>query len=153
MIMTLIISIIVLAIVILFYKELLISTFDATMAAAYGLPIKWIHYGIMVLLTLTTVASMQTVGVILVVALLITQASTAYLLTNRLGIMLLLSSLFGIVASLFGLYFSFEYDLESGAVIVITSFIMFALVFVLAPKQGVLWKKIRARRKQTAATE
>src|SRR5699024_6297671 len=134
-----------------------------------GLPTNLIHYTLIMLLTLVTVASMQTVGVILVVALLITPASTAYLLTNRLGIMLLLSSLFAIVASLFvlysgfdydlesasvfGLYFSFEYDLESGAVIVITSFIMFALVFFLAPKQGVLWKKIRARRKQTAATE
>src|SRR5699024_1995462 len=144
---------VVVLLILIFYKEFLVSTFDPTMAAAYGLPTNLIHYTLMVLLTLVTVASMQTVGVILVVALLITPASTAYLLTNRLGIMLLLSSLFGIVDSLFGLYFSFEYDLESGAVIVITSFIMFALVFFLAPKQGVLWKKIRARRKQTAATE
>ena len=150
---TIVVGSIVVLVILIFYKEFLVSTFDPTMAAAYGLPTNLIHYTLMVLLTLVTVASMQTVGVILVVALLITPASTAYLLTNRLGIMLLLSSLFGIVASLFGLYFSFEYDLESGAVIVITSFIMFALVFFLAPKQGVLWKKIRARRKQTAATE
>src|SRR5699024_4508739 len=101
-------------------------------------PTNLIHYTLMVLLTLVTVASMQTVGVILVVALLITPASTAYLLTNRLGIMLLLSSLFGIVASLFGLYFSFEYDLESGAVIVIKLLNMFSSVFVLVPKQWVL---------------
>src|SRR5699024_8136698 len=123
------------------------------MTSSYYFQTNLIHYTLMVLLTLVTVASMQTVGVILVVALLNTPASTPYLLPNRLGIMLLLSPYFGIVASLFGLYFSFEYDLESGAVIVITSFIMFALVFFLAPKQGVLWKKIRARRKQTVATE
>src|SRR5690625_3163900 len=66
--MTIIIGIIVLATVFLFYKELLVSSFDSTMAAAYGLPVRLIHYLIMVLLTLATVASLQTVGVVLVIA-------------------------------------------------------------------------------------
>src|SRR5699024_2493324 len=101
-------------------------------------PTNLIHYTLVVLLTLVTVASMQTVGVILVVALLITPASTAYLLTNRLGIMLLLSFLFGIVASIFGLYFSFDYEFEFGDGIVISLFIVFAMVCFLATKQGVL---------------
>ncbi|WP_080873523.1 metal ABC transporter permease [Oceanobacillus timonensis] len=148
--LTLIVGAVVLLVVILFYKELLVSTFDPTMAAAYGLPTRLIHYMLMVLLTLVTVASMQTVGVILVVAMLVTPASTAYLLTNRLSIMLVLSSLFGVLASLVGLYFSFVYDLESGAVIVITSFILFALVFVFSPKQGLLWRTIRSKRKKAA---
>ncbi|HEY9570278.1 MAG TPA: metal ABC transporter permease, partial [Metalysinibacillus sp.] len=80
--MTLAVGVVVLIAVGLFYKELLVSTFDPTLAAAYGLPNKLIHYFLMVLLTLVTVASLQTVGIILVVAMLITPAATAYLLTN-----------------------------------------------------------------------
>lgn len=148
MIMTLIISIIVLAIVILFYKELLISTFDATMAAAYGLPIKWIHYGIMVLLTLTTVASLQTVGVVLVVAMLITPASTAYLLTNRFSVMIILAAFFGAFSAVIGLYISSEYNLESGAVIVLAATIMFLIAFIFSPKQGLLWRSLRSQKQK-----
>src|SRR5699024_8482410 len=85
--MTIIIGLIVILAVIIFYKELLISSFDPTMAQVYGLPTKLIHYLIMVLLTLVTVASLQPVGVVLVVALLITPAATAYLLTNKLSTM------------------------------------------------------------------
>ncbi|WP_175637135.1 metal ABC transporter permease [Oceanobacillus sojae] len=150
--MTLIVGAIVLLVVVLFYKELLISTFDPTMAAAYGLPTKLIHYMLMILLTLVTVASMQTVGVVLVVALLITPASTAYLLTNRLWVMLILSAAFGVISSLAGLYFSFAYDLDSGAVIVLTSFLLFAFIFFFSPKQGVLWRAIRSKRKRNAAS-
>src|SRR5699024_10080783 len=75
--MSLIIGVVVLVVVVMFYKELLVSSFDETMAKAYGLPTRAIHYLIMVLLTLVTVASLQTVGVVLVVAMLITPASTA----------------------------------------------------------------------------
>src|SRR5690625_1980204 len=105
--MTLIVGAIVLLVVILFYKELLISSFDPTMAAAYVLPTQLIHYVIMILLTMTTVASLQTVGVVLVVAMLITPASTAYLLTNRLWVMILLSAFFGALSAVIGLYYSF----------------------------------------------
>lgn len=148
--MTLGVGAVVLLVVIFFYKELLVSTFDPTMAAAYGLPTQFIHYVLMVLLTLVTVASMQTVGVILVTAMLITPASTAYLLTNRMWAMLVLSSLFGVIAAITGLYFSLQYDLESGAVIAITSFIMFVFVFFFSPKQGVLFRAIRSQRKRAA---
>ncbi len=151
MIMTLIIGIIVLLVVILFYKELLISTFDETMAAAYGLPTKWIHHGIMVLLTLTTVASLQTVGVVLVVAMLITPASTAYLLTNKFSLMIVLAALFGALSSVIGLYVSSEYNLESGAVIVLAATCMFLLAFIFSPKQGILWRSIRSRKSKATA--
>src|SRR5699024_11178232 len=97
--MTLIIGGIVVIAFILCYKDLLVTSFDPTMAAAYGLPTRVIHYALMVLLTLVTVASLQTVGVVLVVAMLITPASTAYLLTNRLSIMIVLSALFGAISS------------------------------------------------------
>src|SRR5699024_1839999 len=148
--MTLIVGGIVLVVVIMFYKELLISSFDPTMSAAYGLPNRLIHYTLMVLLTMVTVASLQTVGVILVVAMLITPASTAYLLTNRLSVMIVLASLFGAVSSVIGLYFSFVYNLSSGAVIVLVTTLLFILAFILAPRQGVLWRFIRTQKNKTA---
>lgn len=148
--MTLIIGAIVLLVVILFYKELLVSSFDSTMAAAYGLPTKLIHYVIMILLTMSTVASLQTVGVVLVVAMLITPASTAYLLTNRLWLMIILSAFFGALSAVIGLYFSFVYNLSSGAVIVLVATVLFLIAFIFAPQQGILWRSIRSRKNKTA---
>jgi iron/zinc/copper transport system permease protein len=151
--LTLIVGAIVLLTVIIFYKELLVSSFDETMAAAYGLKVRLIHYGIMVLLTLVTVASLQTVGVILVVSMLITPASTAYLLTNRLSIMIVLSSFFGALSAVLGLYLSFLYDLPSGPVIALATTALFILAFIFSPKQGILWRAIRKNRYRTTAEE
>ncbi|MEY8292946.1 metal ABC transporter permease [Carnobacteriaceae bacterium 52-44] len=133
------ISVLVIAVVIIFYKELLISTFDETMAKVYGLNTRLIHYGLMILLTLVSVASLQTVGVILVVSMLITPASTAYLLTDRLSIMIGLSSFFGAISAMVGIYFSYIHDLPSGPVISIVSSIFFVIVLLFSPKQGVFW--------------
>ena len=140
--MTLIIGIIVLGAIYLFYKELLVTSFDPTMAAAYGLSTRLVHYLLMTMLTLVTVASLQTVGIILVVAMLITPAATAYLLTNRLSRMIFLSAGFGTISSIVGLYFSFTYNLSSGASIVLVATALFALVFVFSPRHGLLrkWK-------------
>lgn len=151
MVLTAIVGVIVLVTVFLFYKELLISSFDETMAAAYGLRVQLIHYTIMLLLTLVTVASIQTVGVILVVAMLITPASTAYLLTNRLSIMILLAATFGAVSAIIGLYFSVETDLPSGPVIALTTTGIFVIVFLLSPKQGVIWRALKKRRAKHAS--
>ncbi|MCP3764323.1 metal ABC transporter permease [Domibacillus sp. A3M-37] len=129
--------------IVLFYKELLVSSFDKTMAQAYGLPVQWIHYILLVLLTMVTVASLQTVGIILVVAMLITPAATAYLLTDRLWVMLYASALLGVISSVAGLYISFTYNLASGAAIVLVSTLLFLLAFFLAPKQGLIWRRMR----------
>lgn len=153
MAITLIVGAVVLLAVFLFYKELLVSSFDETMAAAYGLKVRMIHYGIMVLLTLVTVASLQTVGVILVVAMLITPAATAYLLTNRLSTMIFLAASFGVVSSMIGLYISFLYNLPSGPVIVLATTAIFVLVFLLSPKQGVIWRMIQANKKKLLTEE
>ena len=141
--LTIIIGIILLLIVVIFFKELLISSFDETMAKVYGLKTRFIHYGIMVLLTLVTVASLQTVGVILVVALLITPASTAYLLTNRLSTMIFLSATFGALSSVIGIYFSYVYNLPSGPVIALAATAIFLVALVFSPKQGLLWQKVK----------
>ena len=141
--LTLIIGAVVILVVALFFKELLVSSFDETMAAAYGLKTRFIHYTIMFLLTLVTVASLQTVGVILVVSMLITPASTAYLLTNRLSVMVVLAAFFGALSSVIGLYFSFLYNLPSGPVIALATTSIFFLAFLFAPKQGIVSKKLR----------
>ena len=141
--LTIIIGIILLLVVVIFFKELLISTFDETMAKVYGLKTRFIHYGIMVLLTLVTVASLQTVGVILVVSLLITPASTAYLLTNRLSTMVVLASTFGALSSIIGIYFSYVYNLPSGPVIALAATAIFLVTLVFSPKQGLLWQKLK----------
>ncbi|TMN21556.1 metal ABC transporter permease [Lentibacillus cibarius] len=144
--LTIVIGVIVLVAVFLFYKELLVSSFDETMAAAYGLKTRMIHYGIMVLLTLVTVASLRTVGVILVVSMLITPASTAYLLTNRLSTMIGLAAFFGALSSVIGLYISNMSDLPSGPIIAMATTGIFILAFLFAPKQGVVWRKLRVNK-------
>ncbi|MFC0523305.1 metal ABC transporter permease [Pontibacillus salicampi] len=147
---TLGIGLFVIAAVYFFYKELLVTSFDETMAAAYGLPVRIIHYFLMTLLTMVTVASLQTVGIVLVVAMLITPAAAAYLLTDRLWIMIFLAAGIGVISSVIGLYFSFTYNLASGATIVISATAIFALVFLFSPKHGLLWKMIKVRKKRAS---
>ncbi|SEA90920.1 iron/zinc/copper transport system permease protein [Thalassobacillus cyri] len=147
---TLAIGVVVLAAVYLFYKELLITSFDETMGAAYGLPVRLIHYFLMTLLTMVTVASLQTVGIVLVVAMLITPAAAAYLLTDRLWIMIFLASAIGLISSIVGLYFSFTYNLASGATIVISATAIFVLVFLFSPKHGLLWKMLKVKKKRAS---
>ncbi|MGD7060019.1 metal ABC transporter permease [Bacillus altitudinis] len=146
---TLGIGIFILLAVIVFYKELLISSFDPVISSVYGLPNRMIHYFLMTLLTLVTVASLQTVGIILVVAMLITPAATAYLLTDRLWIMIYLSAFFGAFSAVVGLGFSFTYNLSSGASIVLVATILFGSAFIFSPKQGILWRSLKSKRKRT----
>lgn len=143
LLMTLYIGILVIIGVVIFYKHLLLTTFDLTLAKSIGMPTKLIHYLLMLMLSLVTVASLKTVGIILVVAMLITPGATAYLLTNRLPIMLLLSSIFGIISSVAGVYFSYIYDVSTGATIVLVASGMFALSFIFSPKTSFLSEKKR----------
>jgi manganese transport system permease protein len=153
MLITLITGIIVLGAVYLFYKELLVTSFDPTMAAAYGLPIRLIHYFLMTLLTMATVASLQTVGIVLVVAMLITPAAAAYLLTERLWVMIFLASLIGVISAVVGLYFSFTYNLASGATIVLAATAIFIMVFLFSPKHGIIWRSLKTKKKRAALAE
>lgn len=149
---TLGIGLIVVGAVYLFYKELLVTSFDETMGAAYGLPVRLIHYFLMTLLTMVTVASLQTVGIVLVVAMLITPAAAAYLLTNRLWVMIFLSASIGIASSIIGLYFSFTYNLASGATIVLAATTIFILAFLFSPKQGLVWRMLKVKKKRASLT-
>ncbi|MPN17771.1 Manganese transport system membrane protein MntB [bioreactor metagenome] len=95
----------------------------------------------MFFLTLVAVVSLQTVGTILVIAMLITPAATAYLLTNRLSIMIALSASFGVLSAIVGVFFSYSYNLPSGATIVLASAVFFALAFLFSPTKGILFQR------------
>jgi manganese transport system permease protein len=140
------ITAVVLVTVALLYKELLLHAFDPIMAAAIGLPIRGLHYLVMLLLSLTVVASLQTVGLVLVVAMLITPASTAYLLTDRFGRMLAISAAVGIVSAVTGLYGSYYWNLSSGAAIVVVATLIFFVTLLFAPKRGLVLRAWRTRR-------
>ncbi|WP_209125397.1 metal ABC transporter permease [Alkalihalobacillus sp. BA299] len=140
----------VLLMIFLCYRPLLMSTFDPTMAKAAGIPVQLIHYLLMLLLSLVTVASLKTVGIILVVAMLITPGATAYLLTDRLPVMLFLSAFFGSISAVLGIFFSVLYDVASGASIVLVASVIFGLVFFLSPKQGIVTRYFRSKVQRTA---
>ena len=138
--MTLIIGGLVLLLVYVFYKELVLTSFDPVMAEASGMKVGLIHYLLMLMLTLVTVVSLQTVGVILVVSLLITPASTAYLLTYRMSTMIFLSAAIGAISAIVGLFFSFSFNLSSGPSIVVVATAIFILAFIFAPRRGLIAK-------------
>lgn len=134
---------IVLIVIILFFKELLITSFDPLMAKAIGMKVNFYHYLLMVLLTSVSVTAMQSVGTILIVAMLITPAATAYLYTNSLRKMIILSSSLGAVSSVLGLFIGYSFNIAVGSSIVITSSIIFAISFLVSPKQNFIKKKVK----------
>ncbi len=124
------ITLLVLALVALFFKELAFYSFDPLGAKAAGLPTAKLGWGLMVLTSLTLVASMKAVGVLLVLAMLITPAATAYLLVPQLQQVMLLGSLFGVSASLMGMYASYYLNVASGPAIVLVASLWFGLAFL-----------------------
>lgn len=124
---TIVIGSIVLILIIIFYRPLMISTFDPTFSRMSGLNTTLLHYFVMLLLSLVTVASIQTVGIILVVALLITPASTAFLISKKLYSMMIIASLISFISSIVGLYYSYIYNIPSGATIVLCTFVIYII--------------------------
>lgn len=126
------------------YKPFLIISFDPILAATLRLRADLLGYVLLLLLALTVVVSLQTVGVGLAAALLVTPAATAYLLTRRLAPMMVLSAVLGALASVVGLYLSYYLNIVSGSAIVLTATGFFLLAYLFNPRQGVL------RHRQTA---
>jgi manganese/iron transport system permease protein len=129
---------IVLAVVLLIRKELLFATFDPLGAAASGLPVAFLEYLLLALLGVTIVVSIQAVGIIMVVAMLVTPSATAQLLVVRFGRMMLIAVAVATVSAATGLYLSFYLNLASGASIVLIETIFFGLALVLGPRTGLL---------------
>lgn len=136
-----ILAVIVLATIALLFKEFLVISFDPVLAATIRLPTELLRNVLLILLALTIVVSMQTVGVGLVAAMLVTPAATAYLLTRRLAPMMLIAAAIGGFASVAGLYASFYINVASGAAVVLIATIIFLLAFLFAPKRGIVWRR------------
>jgi manganese/iron transport system permease protein len=131
-----ILSFLILLTVGIFYKQFLVISFDPVLAATLRLPAELLRNLMLVLLALTVVVSLQTVGVSLAASMLVTPAATAYLLTRRLWPMMLVSALIGALSSVIGLYISYYFNIVSGSAIVLTATALFLL--------GFLWKRTKS---------
>jgi ABC-type Mn2+/Zn2+ transport system permease subunit len=127
--------------VVVFYKELLVLSFDRVLATTMQLPVGFLNNLLMVLLALVIVISLQAVGVALVLAMLVTPAAAAYLLTRRLPTMMLWASLIGVVSGVIGLYLSYYLGIASGAAIVLVASGIFGLAYLVAPRRGLLLRR------------
>lgn len=143
---SIIIAIAIILLVVLFYKQLQITTMDAEIAKAYGFPTRAINYGVLIALAVVTVSAVQTVGVILVVAMLVTPAATAFLMSKKFSTMMWLAALFGMISSIAGMYFSYTFELQSGPAIVLVAFSLFLLAFFFSPHQGFVWAQVHKYR-------
>lgn len=147
MLQTVVIAAITLVAILVLRKDLMLFCFDENHARAIGLNTTFLYYALLSLLALTIVAALQTVGIILVIAMLITPGAIAYLLTDRFNRMMLIASVVSVLSSLIGAYASYHLDASTGGCIVVLQAIIFGFVFVFAPKQGLL------RRMQLARSE
>jgi len=134
---TLIISFIVISILLIFRKDLMLYCFDAKHARSIGINSGILHYLLLTLLSLSAVVGLQTVGIILVVAMLITPGATAYLLTDRFDRMTILAVISSSFSSILGVYISYWSDIETGGSIVLVQTLIFLIAFLFAPKYGI----------------
>jgi ABC-type Mn2+/Zn2+ transport system permease subunit len=134
---------VVLGVVALFWKELLYSTFDPLAAAASGVNVGLLDYLFIALVAVTIVVSLQAVGIVLVVAMLVTPAATAQLVTARFGRLMLIAVLVGVFSGVTGLYLSFWFDVASGATIVLVQTALFLAALFLGPRTGLLAARYR----------
>ena len=134
---------IVLFFIVAFYKEWKITTFDPALAASLGIPVLLMHYVFMSLVSITTVASFDAVGAIMVVAMLITPAASAYLWTDKLSVMLVLSGLFGIISAVAGYYIAAFIDTSISGSMAFATGIFFLISFIFSPNHGLISKFVR----------
>jgi ABC-type Mn2+/Zn2+ transport system permease subunit len=132
---------VVLALVVGFYKELLTTSFDPSHSIAIGLSPSLVRYGLLLLIALTVVAAIQTVGVVLVLALLVTPAAAASLLVKELPRIMALGVLFALLAALAGLYASYYANVASGAAIVLTLTFFFVIAFLISTGRGLVQRR------------
>lgn len=132
--------------VMIFYRYLFVSTFQPVIAETMGIPVGLIHYFLMLLLSFAVVASLQTVGVILVVAMLITPASTALLLSNRLPVVIGLSAVIGLFAAVLGLLLAIIFDTTPGPAIAVTATLFYLVAVFFAPERGLVFRFFRNRK-------
>ena len=125
-----VIAAVVAAVILIKWRDLLLHAFDPIQARAIGLPVRALHYGLLVILSLTIVASLKAVGIILAIAMLIAPGAIAFLLTRSFGSMMAVASIIAVGASLVGVYLSFFIDSAPAPTVVLLMAITFVLVFV-----------------------
>ncbi len=130
--------------VIIFYRPFLVITFDPVLAKTLRMPTGLLRNLLLVLLSITIVISLQTVGIGLVAAMLVTPAAAAYMLTRRLPVMMAYSILFGILSGVIGLYLSYYLNIASGASIVLVATLIFLVAYFFSPR-GRIWRLVRSR--------
>jgi manganese/iron transport system permease protein len=133
-----VVTVVVLAVCAWLHPELVSVGLDREGARAQGVRVFWVDLALYVLIALSVVVSVQTIGNVLVLALLVTPAATARLLTSRLGVMMVLAPVIGAVGAFVGLYVSWTWDLPTGAVVVLTLTAVFVVTWLVAPRHGML---------------
>lgn len=142
------IALYVLVSIVVFYRYLFITTFQPVVAETMGISVQMIHYFLMMLLSLAVVASLKMVGVILVVAMLITPAATALLLSNRLQVVLVIAAFVGLISTSLGLIVAIKVGTTPGPAMTITATIIYLLAALFAPKKGLVFKYLHKRQNQ-----
>lgn len=132
----------IILVVIIFYKEFMVISFDPILATTLRIPVKGLDYLLMVLIAITIVVSLQTVGIALMVAMLITPAATAYLMFRRLPIIMIMACVIASISGVIGLYFSYYANIASGAAIVLSA----TMIFLIVLGFKILTKSIKAQR-------
>ena len=122
------------------------STFQETIAQTMGIPTKFLHYFLLLMLSFVVVASLQAVGVILVVAMLVTPASTALLISNKMKHVIVISAFLGLLAAILGLVASIVFDFPPGPTMAVVSALIYLLAVLFSPEHGVIFKFIRERK-------
>lgn len=138
-----IIMLVVIATIVLLYKELLISSFDPVVSKAYGLKTSFYHYLLMMLLSVVTVSSLSQVGIVLVIAMLVIPAATSYLWTNKLSHMIIFASLIGALSGIVGVFISFRFNFPTSATIVLVGTTVFGFSFICSPKNNFLKRGLK----------
>jgi ABC-type Mn2+/Zn2+ transport system permease subunit len=139
--LSIVFGLLILLVIFFFYKEFLVLSFDPVLSATLRLPSGLLNNLLYVLMALTVSVAMQTVGVALMVAMLVTPAATASLLTRRLWQGMLVSAAIGALSAVIGLYLSYYFNIVSGSAIVLTATFIFLLVFIFQPHRGLAWKR------------
>ncbi len=148
----LILAVVAFAVLLVKRRDLTLYAFDPTHAFAIGLSPRMLGALLLGVLALTAVVALQVVGVILVVAMLIIPGATAYLLTDRFGRMLIIAPVVSAAASIIGIYLSYWLDAASGGLVVLVQGVFFTLAYLFAPRQGIIGRRLVARRTSREAS-
>lgn len=140
-----VVGLLILLLVRAFYKELLIVSFDPVLGATLQYPVEGLRYLLLLMLAMAAVIAIQAVGVILIAAMMVTPAATAYLLVRRLHLMMLVGSIICCFSGVLGVLLSWYLSVSSSAAIVLTMTFLFLLAYLFAPQRGLVWTFIRRR--------